>query len=314
MIAWLQSGVMVVIDVMERIPRSSRTVPARVARSRDKRLFKKLFPDHISQDPFGSTSHDGVYKDVCLVHSLQALGVPLEVNCSGPFRATEHGNAMLRPLGLTLVRTLNPYLGRGKFVKWQSGHFSADIIADQVTVMERDRSLTYRSIHDIGRPDQIKWWRLTDLSDCSDASLALPIEVQNRIDHHWAAAMRRRATSACSSASGVAPALGHQLSAQQVELIRRNREAAIRRRTSALVRPLPPLGWVHPAAPTEPADWVGWQRQLPDVTFLSCLNAHARDRALRFYPDTHAYLIRGGAEPRIRYRPHPFLQSGLYRR
>jgi len=246
-------------------------------------------------DPLGSTGGGDQYKDVCLIHALQALGVDLTVDRSGPFRADEHGNSMLRPLGLKLVKTSHSGLRRGKWVKWQAGHFSAVLIAERVTVMEKNRTFTCTAPSELGRPGAIIWWRLTTLDDPSDPNHVrypegpkLPVEVLSRIDHNWAECMRRRAASGVSTPTGLS-----RLSPYQLELISRNREQALRRRTSSLVRPLPPVGWKHPLVPQPPTEWATWDRSLPDVTFLSCLNAHPRDRALRFYPDTHTYLIHG---------------------
>jgi hypothetical protein len=60
-----------------------------------------------------------------------------------------------------------------------------------------------------------------------------------------------------------------------------------------LIRPALPVGWVHPSVPGEPSHSSPWGFELPDVNFLRFLNAHPRDRHIKFYADTHVYFVNG---------------------
>ena len=50
-------------------------------------------------EPIGGARDDSHYKDVCWVIAVRNLGVSLPIDRSGPFRALQDGNPMLRPFG-----------------------------------------------------------------------------------------------------------------------------------------------------------------------------------------------------------------------
>ena len=60
-----------------------------------------------------------------------------------------------------------------------------------------------------------------------------------------------------------------------------------------LIRPCPPLDWQHPTIPSAPDDFLQFDVQLPELRWLSTLNAHARDRRLVFVSCSHTYFIAG---------------------
>ena len=259
-------------------------------------LYESRRAPKLGRDPHGSAGRDGPYRDVCLVHALQALGVDIKVTRDGPFRANEHGNPMLAPFGKKLMKVPGSGLSRGKYVVWRRGHFMAVLVQDQITVIEKNRTMTYHSASEMQGPDKCIWWHLRDLHEqcdtlqvAQDPTMALADDVARHIDQNWSSAKRRKASL---HSSGIA-ATSHSLTQEQLERIRHNRETAIRIRSSRLVIPRPPSSWDTPRMPNIPTDWLAFDVVMPHYTFLEHLHAHPRDRHIVFFAETHTYLIRG---------------------
>jgi hypothetical protein len=47
--------------------------------------------------------------------------------------------------------------------------------------------------------------------------------------------------------------------------------------------------------PSKPEDMLTWDLDVPKINFLEHLHSHPRDRRVRFYADTHTYLVDGRA-------------------
>jgi hypothetical protein len=144
MIKWLQSGIFFPITC--NVPAVKKRVCAsgRVVRRRERRVFDKFVRVSavcLKEDPLGGASGERNFQDVCLPQAFQALGVPVEINRSGPFRADLHGNPMLSPWGKKLVKVTHGVISQGKYILWCAGHFSAVIVADRVTVIEKNRTM-----------------------------------------------------------------------------------------------------------------------------------------------------------------------------
>lgn len=54
----------------------------------------------------------------CLPATLRRCGIPIVLECSGPFKVLQDGCAMLRPFGLRLLRIPWAAVGHGTFVVW----------------------------------------------------------------------------------------------------------------------------------------------------------------------------------------------------
>ena len=213
-------------------------------------------------DPFGGGKDFNGYSNVCLVSSLRALGAEVPYTSSGPFRALNHGNLMLAPVGMFLIKKDFKDLTKGKFIKWTSGHFTGVIIAENVQEHDGEEVKVFNSVHDMDRPDQAVWYQL-----------------QSRRE---AVALTKDSSVTCA----------------QALLAQNNKSrAAMKRRlifedTRCLIRPLPPIGWKQPLVPAVPATFDELPG-LPEITFLALLNSHSRDSRIRFIPESRTYIIDG---------------------
>jgi len=260
--------------------------------------------------------------NMCLPEALRALGAQVTVDVPGPFRALKNGNAWLEPLGLQLHHCRRPVIVSGRFVVWQEGaqqsqnHFIAVIVENGVCTTH-SRGVTLRGLcpEQAEGPFSNRWFRLSArLSDEQSARIAA-----NRAAALAKRAARSAATSPRPRADSLAPAQQEvadditwaksrrqlalpapprfhesvRLSEEQRARIDANRADALKRRTMSLTRPLPPASWETPSMPSRPEDIMSWTMDLPQLTFLSFLSAHPRDRHVAFYADSHTYIVRG---------------------
>ena len=100
-------------------------------------------------DCLGGTGGSAQFENVCLVDALNALGVPVPYVADGPFRPFTHGGPMLAQFVMELAHVHHSCVRPGKYVRWMDGHFSAVIISTEVTVIERSRTLTLRSLSQV---------------------------------------------------------------------------------------------------------------------------------------------------------------------
>jgi hypothetical protein len=249
-------------------------------------------------DPFGGSSNDSVSArpsgllNHCLVDALRNLAVPVSIDHAGPFRARAHGNTWLAPFNLTLVLVSRPDMVPGRWVLWRqrqdspdSGHFVAVSINDgQCTVLDGASSHVVEEPLLAEGPLRNLWWRLE--RQLSPEQLAVS-------QRNCALALERRTTRLLGARDRTQSSYGTTLTPEQLVRIANNRQAALRRRCMGLRRPTPPASWVSPVMPNTPTDWVRFDVHLPEVCWLATLNAHVRDRRLRFFADTHTYLLDG---------------------
>ena len=157
-----------------------------------------------------------------------------------------------------------------------------------VVVMDGDSRVTVRTLEEAGPGHDHIRYRLGPSETELSAGRRLEPDVQLHIDQNWANTIRKRALP-----NDCAQSLRDSLSSAQLERVASNRAEALRRRASMLIRPALPVGWVHPSVPGEPSHSSPWGFELPDVNFLRFLNAHPRDRHIKFYADTHVYFVNG---------------------
>ena len=244
-------------------------------------------------------------RDMCLVDSLRSLGCPIEVHRSGPFRAMEDGNRMLAHTGRRLVPVEYHALTEGSYIRWQClhrmGHFVAVIIGKGgVQVTDGMRTMHYNRLGSLDpRPDQTLWWRL------HDADIDPTVRSANQATHLFAERERFDEVEQAMEATRVLQSqtsLHHRmldnswrwstLSADQQQVIKMNMAQAKRRRDGLINRPHPPPTWVHQAVPDAPTTFAS-RPVLPTLTFLAVLNRHSRDARIKFFDDTHTYLLDG---------------------
>lgn len=251
----------------------------------------------------GASCHQ--LRDMCLVDSLRSLGCRIEVHRSGPFRAMEDGNRMLIHTGRCLVPVEYHALTTGSYIRWQRlhqmGHFVAVIIGKSgVHVKDGSRTTKYNSLGSLDpRPDQTLWWRLdnTDIGPtvCSVDKATHRFAERERLGDVERAMEETRLLQSQTS-------LHHRmlnnswrwstLPADKQHIIKMNMEQAKRRRDGLINRPHPPPTWSHPDVPDAPTTFVS-RPVLPSVTFLAGLNRHVRDARIKFFDDTHTYLLDG---------------------
>ncbi len=252
-------------------------------------------------DMLGSMDSKEGYDNVCLVTALRAHGMQVPLTKNGPFRALSDGNLWLRPLGYRLTHVPYPFLTSGKYIKWHNAHFVAVDVGEVVRVIDDSSTTSYQSIGDIGRPDEHLWYRL-EATDASAPGLGRrPIMLISTADF----LMRKRADallrpSDLPAKRRATSSAHHAPTAEQVELIQRNRAIAMTTRASQLIRPTPPPGWPCVRIPPSPTTFAD-ELHLPEVPFLSALNRHSRDCRLTFYGDTHTYLIDGGRSTLVKW-------------
>ncbi len=226
-------------------------------------------PGASASSPLGMTEPmkpaDGscAFKNVCLVTSLQSLGVPLPVTASGPFRAMAHGNVMLAPYSKALVAADRPVTSDGRYVMWTGGHFVGVIIEDFLCTVNNGSRETKAGLTtvEVEGGKLCRWFRLVPV---------LSPEQQQRVSQNRCTALKRKAAALRQHEVCVPPAAA-----------------------SGLVRPLPPIGWAHPVLPDTPSDFLEMNVTFPDVIWLKSLNQHPRDHRLKFLSDTHRYLVDG---------------------
>ena len=85
---------------------------------------------HVSDDPgedavVGSYGSMGAFSDVCLVHAIRGLGIPVSPDRHGPFSIAD-GNRMLKPYGYMLHEVdVAKALVSGKMVLHRDFHFTS---------------------------------------------------------------------------------------------------------------------------------------------------------------------------------------------
>jgi hypothetical protein len=257
-------------------------------------------------DPLGGADvQDGVYRDVCLIRALQALGVPVRADRDGPFRAGRDGNAMINHLGFELVRSSYDNVATGNYVRFcrRTKHFVAVVVGELITETDGSHIKTHATLEDLtidGRPDRYLWWRLVNVNDqtseaAAQASLSTrtaQAEFQRRCsDVFGQSALLKREVRFKRHMQNV-PKVSSTLSMEQQERIALNRAEAKRRRDGMLARPVPPDSWTHPLIPEPPTSFAS-RPSLPPMEFLAVLNRHPRDVRLRFYENEHVYLLDG---------------------
>lgn len=172
----------------------------------------------------------------------------------------------------------------GRYIKWHQGHFVAALVGDTVVVIDGKKQAIFSSPDEAGRGHEHVWYRLVSCERTRDLDPAL----QSQVDTNWARAMRKRTLPVelpCAASAS--------LSSAQQERLERNREEALRRRGSMLIRPHAPVGWEHPIMPQTPAHNAPWIIDLPEVNLLRYMNAHPRDRHIRFLSGPHLYFVKG---------------------
>ena len=238
----------------------------------------------------GSDLSESSLRDVCLVTSLRALEVPVQCHVSGPFRALTHGNVWLREFSKCLRSCSRPDGKPGKYILWCGkssdgiGHFRAVVVTDE-DCMVHDGELKY-TVTDLAslEDNQVCWFRLTK---------SISHEQSQRIAVNHALALRLRSQRLRTEQSmRQAPDLSSLTQAQRLR-VSKNRASALRTRGANLIRPIPPSHWTFPSLPAEPHNWISFDVELPEITWLSTLNAHVRDRRLQFFPTTHTYYVDG---------------------
>ena len=151
-------------------------------------------------------------------------------------------------------------------------------------MIDGKKEATFSSPEEAGRGHEHVWYRLVSCEQNRDLDPAL----QFHVDTNWARAVRKRTLSV--ELPRDAPT---SLSPAQQERLERNREEALRRRATMLIRPHAPVGWEHPIMPQKPAHNAPWDIDLPEVNLLRYMNAHPRDRHIRFLSEPHLYFVKG---------------------
>ena len=128
-------------------------------------------PENRIFDPLGGTSRSSMgdvdangqpLKNICLVKSLRDLGEDIECSVSGPFRALEHGNPMLRSAGKQLVPVRYADVGPGEYVHWSRNHFMAMKIGRTISVKRGHHWDIVSSLECLGSPTQQRFFKLVD--------------------------------------------------------------------------------------------------------------------------------------------------------
>ena len=245
-------------------------------------------------DPWAGADHDSAHKDQkCVARALANLGVALDVGSTpqGPLRPMRHGNPLLSRFGLHLCPVSTPRGLLGRFLLCSRGHAVAVIVSESgVEVIDGDKRKLISSVDSIGRPDEQKWFQLLSLDSQPIVCTTLTDVQQAAVNNNWVRARQRQAlppVPVFTDRSGLPQTLQARIAV--------SREEAMRRRSMMLIRPAWPPGWSHPAMLVRPIDIMSWDMDTPTIRQLAYLNAHQRDRHLRFYADDHKYLVDGRA-------------------
>ena len=236
----------------------------------------------------GSGNADN-FRDVCLVQSLGALGVPIVPTSSGPFRPLAHGNRMLAQFDKELKPCLSESVGDGLFVFCTpSGHTMGHAVGIMVSGGRCTRfdgdTVDHPDLDALTSMSTGRWFRLVN---------RLSPEQQRRLEHNRHRALRRRTEQL---ARREVPPMRFAVPAWPEEAQQRfyaNRQQAISTRAQSLIRTLPPLGCQHLRCPVRCGELSESDINLPPVTFLAKLNEHVRDHRLQFFVREHRYCIDG---------------------
>ena len=87
----------------------------------------------------------------------------MECLVSGPIRALEHGNVMLRGSGKRLVPVSYADVGPGNYVHWRREHFSAVKIGRTILVKRSLHWDTIASLECLGSPTQQRFFKLIEV-------------------------------------------------------------------------------------------------------------------------------------------------------
>ena len=247
-------------------------------------------------DPAVAGGQRGHGDQECLARALWSLGAAIDTSRvpQGPKRPLTHGNVMLAGARLQLSLVDRDDVKAGRFIMCQFGHAVAVMVDNcrSATVIDGDRSKAYPSLSGIGRRDSQRWYELHSIDSAPSSMPSLTMEQRLAVDTLWSNARRRKALP---DVPVFRDAGTTELSSEQLSVIAQNRAAALRRRAMCLIRPTPPRSWPHVQIPRKPDDMLTWDLDVPNINFLEYLHSHPRDHRVRFYADTHTYLVDGRA-------------------
>jgi hypothetical protein len=150
------------------------------------RMKKRLAQQHkasfllLPEDTFGGMDAGA---NMCLIHSLRSLGVPVVAAIAGPHWALGDGNTMLQPFAKRLQHVTNSTLHCGNFVLWAPrtggcGHFTGMVITPAGVVMHDGNTTTvFHCAADFCFPTDTVMYKLvstasTSMSVLEDSQLA----------------------------------------------------------------------------------------------------------------------------------------------
>jgi len=172
----------------------------------------------------------------------------------------------------------------GRYILWRDNHFVAVFVSsDAVTVYDGDNEPVVSSVQIIQDQRRCLWFKLESIIDSSLAQ---------RLRTNRAEALTRRAHRLMTWTRSASP-YPATLSQEQLGLLAANRASALARRCAQLHRPLPPMGWRHPANLPVPTMFHDFPASLPEISWLAQLNEHVRDHQLKFVPASHRYFVAG---------------------
>ena len=226
---------------------------------------------------------------LCLVHSLRALGLQVVTHQRGPFRALCEGNEMIAAFHKHLVHQSPTDVTDGKYVVWTPadfestgvGHFLATFVRGTQCTLHDEERVTTRTLSELLSDGSLRWYRLVDV---------LPGDVQRAIEQRHLAALSHRRTRMLRHRSRSPPV---HLSPDQQQFWRANYQRAMAIQSASLITPRPPAQSQEYSVPPEPQDFSQPLPELPDMVWLRTLNEHPRDRKLSFDAPTHIYTWNG---------------------
>jgi hypothetical protein len=146
----------------------------------------------LREDTFGGMDADS---NMCLIHALHSLGVPVVAATAGPHWALGDGNTMLKPFAKRLQHVANSTVHCGNFVLWAPrtggcGHFTGMVITPaSVVVRDGDTTDVFQCAADFCFSTDTVMYKLvstasTSMSDLEDSLLATIAD--NREIASWA--------------------------------------------------------------------------------------------------------------------------------
>ena len=226
-------------------------------------------------------------RDICLVRSLRALGVPVECSTSGPFRALRDGNEMLRNHGMELVPVGYADIGHGNYVHWHAGHFMAMCVDKDIKVKDGTYWHRVSSLDCLGTSSAHKFFKLVRVGENAIGKGLSQRQIWNLQQTRDKALLRRMYIRETPTAK--------RPRVQFLSLVQPSDSSGtnVVNAPTGLHRPSPPLAWAPVTMPATPANFEHGLPRLPIVRFLEVLNSHPRDSRLRFFADDHKYTWDG---------------------